>query len=198
MQQKIQQCLKLQDRLNSIIDPDWKSNRIPKDFYRAIWLECAEAVESLPWKWWKHTEPNWDNVKIEIVDIWHFILSLAILEEEDLSDFLDGLEDLYVYDDLTIYLFERIAESALLQDFESVLYFFGNLVKETISFEELYKTYVGKNLLNILRQELGYNDGTYNKIIDGKEDNEYLIELLNKYDDLNTIEEELRKILTRG
>ncbi|MCW1349087.1 dUTP diphosphatase, partial [Campylobacter jejuni] len=44
--------------------------------------ECAELIDSFAWKHWKNisSPTNWENVRIEIVDIWHFILSL-LLEE---------------------------------------------------------------------------------------------------------------------
>jgi hypothetical protein len=38
--------------------------------------------------------------------------------------------------------------------------------------------YIGKNALNIFRQNNGYKDGTYVKIWSDKEDNEYLTHFL--------------------
>jgi len=49
-------------------------------------------------------------------------------------------------------------------------------------FEELFKSYVGKNTLNFFRQDKGYKEGTYIKEWDGREDNEVLVEILNKLD----------------
>jgi len=49
LKEKINECLKLQDELNKKIDTNWKNIRTREDFFRAIWLECAESVESLPW-----------------------------------------------------------------------------------------------------------------------------------------------------
>jgi hypothetical protein len=51
-----------------------------------------------------------------------------------------------------------------------------------LSFDELYKTYIGKNVLNFFRQDHGYKEGSYIKIWNGKEDNEYLSEILAKLD----------------
>jgi len=50
------------------------------NFARAIYMECAELIDSYPWKHWKNTEDVVDtlNVKIEMIDILHFILSLGI------------------------------------------------------------------------------------------------------------------------
>jgi len=217
MIKEIQECLELQDKLNKRINENWRDIRKSEDFYRAIWLESAEAVESLPWKWWKKVEPNWDNVNIEIVDIWHFILSLVLKENVEMDNFYKGLnEDFkdsnidgylankyfeFKYTEnldkshLIIFLFERVAEYALREDIKSVLFWFGVLVKNSITFEKLFNLYIGKNLLNHLRQELGYKDGSYKKVINGMEDNEYLMKLLEETKDIKLIEEKLRKIL---
>lgn len=51
-----------------------------------------------------------------------------------------------------------------------------------LSLEDLYKKYIGKNVLNIFRQNHGYKDGSYIKIWNGLEDNEVLTSLLNDLD----------------
>ncbi len=51
-----------------------------------------------------------------------------------------------------------------------------------MTFEDLYSGYVGKNVLNFFRQDHGYQDGTYKKIWDGREDNEHLVELVAELD----------------
>jgi hypothetical protein len=40
-----------------------------------------------------------------------------------------------------------------------------------LNLEQLYRLYVGKNILNQFRQDHGYKDGSYIKIWDGLEDN---------------------------
>jgi hypothetical protein len=47
-----------------------------------------------------------------------------------------------------------------------------------MEFDELYRHYVGKNVLNFFRQDHGYKEGTYVKTWHGREDNEHLAELL--------------------
>lgn len=49
-------------------------------FRRCVYMECAELIDSFDWKHWKLGKNNFLNVKIELVDIWHFIMSL-LLEE---------------------------------------------------------------------------------------------------------------------
>lgn len=49
-------------------------------------------------------------------------------------------------------------------------------------FDELYEIYVGKNILNLFRQDNGYQDGTYQKNWGGREDNEHLADVLARLD----------------
>ena len=51
-----------------------------------------------------------------------------------------------------------------------------------LSLADLFTWYIGKNALNNARQALGYKAGTYQKIWDGKEDNVYLVEIINSAD----------------
>ena len=51
-----------------------------------------------------------------------------------------------------------------------------------LPFDELFRMYVGKNVLNFFRQDHGYKDGSYIKVWDGREDNEHLAEILPSLD----------------
>ena len=66
----------LQDSLNRNVHAAWRTQG--HQYYRAIWVECAELLDHFGWKWWKHQRPDLDQVKLEIVDIWHFGLSELI------------------------------------------------------------------------------------------------------------------------
>lgn len=68
---------RMQSGLNGFIDPQWLRNRSLDDWGLAITLEAAELIDSYPWKWWKnvHAQPDFKNVRIELVDILHFSLS---------------------------------------------------------------------------------------------------------------------------
>jgi len=48
-----------------------------------------------------------------------------------------------------------------------------------MSFDEVYRLYIGKNALNQFRQQHGYKEGTYKKVWNGKEDNVVMQEILN-------------------
>ena len=51
-----------------------------------------------------------------------------------------------------------------------------------MSADELYRQYVGKNVLNFFRQDKGYKEGTYIKVWQGREDNEHLVEVMDELD----------------
>jgi hypothetical protein len=46
--------------------------------------------------------------------------------------------------------------------------------------DELFRLYVGKNVLNHFRQDHGYKSGEYRKLWNGREDNAHLVELLDE------------------
>ena len=40
--------------------------------------EIAELVDSVPWKWWaKYQKFDEQNARVEVVDLFHFLVSLA-------------------------------------------------------------------------------------------------------------------------
>ena len=219
MKEKLIDMFQLQEDLNKKINDNWRQIRSKEDFARATWIECAELVDSLPWKWWKKQKPDMENVQIEVVDIWHFVMSYILLDYENpveavgsepVSLFIKGLnEDFrelnikgeYINHYLgetdsykrIIFLAERVAEGFLKQSLNEGVFFFGLLVKNTISFNQLYLLYIGKNVLNHIRQEKGYNSVDYKKVINGMEDNQYLFELIKNVKDRKDLEEKIRQ-----
>lgn len=48
------------------------------NYCRALGQELAELTDSVPWKWWaKYQEFDHQNAKVEVVDLFHFLVSLA-------------------------------------------------------------------------------------------------------------------------
>jgi dimeric dUTPase (all-alpha-NTP-PPase superfamily) len=48
------------------------------NYARALQQELAELVDSVPWKWWAHYQKfDEQNARVEIVDMMHFLISLA-------------------------------------------------------------------------------------------------------------------------
>lgn len=47
-------------------------------YSRALQQELAELVDSVPWKWWaKYQTFDEQNARVEVVDLFHFLVSLA-------------------------------------------------------------------------------------------------------------------------
>jgi dimeric dUTPase (all-alpha-NTP-PPase superfamily) len=48
------------------------------NYCRAMNQELAELTDSVPWKWWaKYQKYDKQNAKVEVVDLFHFLISLA-------------------------------------------------------------------------------------------------------------------------
>ncbi len=174
----VKKMMGIQDGVNEHTVAGWKTKNFA--WRRAIWLEAAEGVESSPWKWWKKGEFDYANIYIELVDKWHFALSLAVLdpdfdtvfaEEDNIAIFKwtkisDNKEKL-------IESIENIARAALTEG--SALLLLGMIAKSMAMFgmtrEGLIKLYLGKATLNKFRQDNGYKDGTYVKMWGDVEDN---------------------------
>ena len=69
--------LTLQSSMNAKVDPNWVTARYP--YLRAVAIEGAEAIEHHGWKWWKKQDKDLAQLQMELVDIWHFILSEILL-----------------------------------------------------------------------------------------------------------------------
>ncbi|WP_183457292.1 dUTP diphosphatase [Microbulbifer rhizosphaerae] len=183
MRQQLQVMLALQDEINTLVSDNWREQN--HAWYRAIWVESAELLDHYGWKWWKKQQPDLDQVKLELVDIWHFGLSLELQQgspeqvagrmqaefegrQKGPGDFRENLEA-FTLETLASRQFDLAGFTQLMADVE-------------LSFEELYRRYVGKNILNRFRQDHGYKDGSYVKNWAGREDNEHLAELAGQLD----------------
>jgi dimeric dUTPase (all-alpha-NTP-PPase superfamily) len=172
----------MQDLHNQQVHPQWRAQGY--DYYRAIWVECAELLDHFGWKWWKHQTPELDQVKLEIVDIWHFGLS-ELMRADQLTPAV--AEELLAADEAASPDGFRLAVEALAQQTLVTRSFavapFAELMRTLpLSYTELFDLYVGKNVLNSFRQDHGYKTGSYHKLWDGREDNEHLVEALAQLD----------------
>ena len=181
----------LQERHNLEIHPDWRTQGYA--YYRAVWVECAELLDHFGWKWWKRQDADLDQVRLEIVDIWHFGLSELLrkrsidLESQQVSsEVVDALMQLGTRqgEDFREAV-ERLAETSIAhKDFDAQA-FSAVLASLPMSLSQLHSLYIGKNLLNSFRQAHGYRDGSYVKVWQGREDNEHLMDILRDLDSLD-------------
>lgn len=190
--------LDLQDKMNIKVNPDWL--KAGYAYLRAAMIESVEAIEHHGWKWWKAQEKDLAQVQMELVDIWHFALSDIIISYQgDKQKASDSIErellsspDTITFDNQVF----RFQQQSLVENLElmaglcvakrfSVPLFITIAEQAGMSSEMLFEQYVGKNILNFFRQDHGYKDGSYQKIWDGREDNEHLVEVLaeNDYND---------------
>ena len=76
------------DLYKEIADPEIKRQRILQ-FELALRQESAEAIDSLNWKWWKKDNDDWDNIKIELVDMLHFWVSMCTVAGLDADEVIN-------------------------------------------------------------------------------------------------------------
>ncbi len=181
MKKQLLVMLEMQDAMNARVNPQWRS--AGNAWYRAIWTECAEMLDHYGWKWWKHQQPDLEQVQLELVDILHFAMSDYLLRDDDNQVVAARIEaelsQPNAGDDIRAAI-EVMAQSTIARkrmhfsDFATVM----NLIE--MDFDALYRSYVGKNVLNFFRQDHGYKDGSYIKVWQGREDNEHLVDVLNQ------------------
>ncbi|MFT5659164.1 MAG: dimeric dUTPase (all-alpha-NTP-PPase superfamily) [Gammaproteobacteria bacterium] len=183
MKNKLHTMLEMQDSMNSRVNADWRLAK--SEWYRAIWTECAEMLEHYGWKWWKHQQPDLDQVRLELVDIFHFAMSDYLLRETNsdavVERIVNELSMPGCETDIPCAI-EAMAHSTIANQSMSFSHFANVMQLIDMDFDQLYRLYVGKNVLNFFRQDNGYKDGSYIKIWNGLEDNEQLTELLNDLD----------------
>lgn len=207
---QIFQMLQLQQQLNDATNGiDWekgitKNGKII-DWRRCIYLEAAELVESYPWKHWKNidAQPDYENIKIELVDIWHFVMSEALrcYKIDNLGSIealaqniqaMDAYQTLYEGSQEEL---DSYAQIALVEGMIKTLFCNNDIDQLTASFLDLsaklglnlstlYALYIGKNILNKFRQDHGYKEGSYIKEWHGVEDNVVMQQLLNQHADI--------------
>lgn len=197
----IKQMFKLQEQLNNKTNGIQWTDGITKEgrhilWHRCIYMEAAEAIDSFNWKHWKDidAQPDWDNAKVELVDIWHFIMSEGIhIGDRGYAEAFNNIspEKERNADALIEVLEKLLAASAQAvvdksnNTFHQVVgLFFEALTLIGMDVAELYKRYIVKNQLNIFRQNHGYKQGNYIKIWGAVEDNVAAFKIMEKHPDL--------------
>lgn len=183
MKDQLLVMLEMQDAMNARVNPDWR--QAGNAWYRAIWTECAEMLDHYGWKWWKHQQPDLEQVRLELVDILHFAMSDYLLQDSDNTAVAARIEaelsDPRQCDDIRGAI-EIMAQSTISQQSMHFSDFANIMTLIEMDFDQLYRIYVGKNVLNFFRQDHGYKDGSYIKIWADREDNEHLVEVLGNLD----------------
>jgi dimeric dUTPase (all-alpha-NTP-PPase superfamily) len=96
---KVIKMFQLQEKFNVAVNPEWRDDENRCDM-TAIAVEGAELISHVGFKWWKHEESNIEQAQMELVDIWHFLMSdiLRCLNQkfaEDPNSAIDELHGFY-------------------------------------------------------------------------------------------------------
>ncbi|MET1254548.1 dUTP diphosphatase [Aliikangiella maris] len=186
-QQQLVTMLTMQDSMNQKVHPKWLKQNF--QWYRAIWIECAEMLDHYGWKWWKHQSPDMEQVKLELVDIFHFGLSCRLSDSDDYQQIAETLDyefsDIRHADEFRTTLEDLALNTLQTKSFNAQI-FAGCMQQINMPFDELFTSYIGKNILNRFRQDHGYKEGHYQKVWDNKEDNEHLIDVIQSLDSSST------------
>jgi len=205
---KLEEMFLLQKELNdSTNGKNWElgQNKFGKDinWLRCIHMEVAELIESTPWKHWKNinAEPDMNNIHVELVDIWHFLMSY-ILQETNVPRAVSLVNTHCIYEAIEdvdvkpmVKEAEKLSYIALaietgnMPSFSGIERFIDQFFRcckiSGLSFTWLQKLYIGKNCLNKFRQDHGYKEGTYIKIWNGDEDNVIMVSILEEYESID-------------
>jgi len=200
MQQKImnqiEQMFTLQKQLNDETNGEIWLTGITREnrkisWYRGIYMEVAEAIDSFNWKHWKNIndQPDWDNIRVELVDIWHFVMSESIrIGDQDYANKFLKLQPEGGFDvDILVGSLEEMLSLSVASsinpktnNIRKIIDLFFTIISHLdIDIENLYKRYVVKNQLNTFRQQNGYKDGSYIKNWGGVEDNVVAFEIID-------------------
>ncbi len=183
MQQQLLTMLQLQDDMNTKVHPQWREQGFA--WHRAIWVELAEMLDHYGWKWWKHQSPDLEQVHLELIDIFHFGLSARLVSgqavEQIAAEIESDLAQVEAQETFAETVEAMVAATLATKNFD-VKTFAGLMQLTDLSFDELFRHYVGKNVLNFFRQDHGYKTGEYIKIWNGREDNEVLMDVLKATD----------------
>jgi len=99
MADKLEEIFKLQGELNKRIGidtlhvPEGKKPEWILNYCRALSQEIAELTDSVPWKWWaKYQTFDKQNARVEVADMFHFLISLAQVLDMSAQDVFNAYQ----------------------------------------------------------------------------------------------------------
>ena len=94
---KLEEIFRLQEALNRRIGVDTHNMTDEQrqqwvlNYCRAMTQELAELTDSVPWKWWaKYQKFDKQNARVEVIDLLHFLISIAQVLQMTPDDFYDA------------------------------------------------------------------------------------------------------------
>jgi len=161
MKEKFEKIYQMQTELN---EKSKRSSRIEPNWGRCVRQEVAEAIDCFPWKHWKDVDSEIDtlNYFIELVDIYHFIVSayiddfpIILLEGNDSESYR---REAFVTNSIAIYNImnkyppkREPAIEELLRNIEDIIqYTFRKYESDEISFENIDDIMKEQHRINLL------------------------------------------------
>lgn len=75
---RMQRALNQRIGVNTDAMTEEEKTRWLLNYCRAMQQELAELTDSVPWKWWaKYQKFDEQNARVEVVDLFHFLISAA-------------------------------------------------------------------------------------------------------------------------
>ena len=159
----ILEMAKMQEKLDVALLEKGVALGLIEDFDRertmfALIDELGELVHELKgqWCWWKATQKPVDRNKVleELVDCWHFGLSLDNHNERDLKNFNEWIQlplcDCHVLKKIHSSIYFALRDELVTPELYKLTYALG------FTMEEVYNGYIAKNKENYARIERGY------------------------------------------
>src|SRR6266567_5590798 len=94
---KLDELFRLQQQLNQRIGVDTDRVTEPErqqwllNYCRAMSQEVAELTDCVPWKWWaKYQKFDRQNARVEVIDLFHFLISAAQVLELGVDDIFEA------------------------------------------------------------------------------------------------------------
>lgn len=181
------EMLEMQDGINKTAHPEWRLQGF--NWKRVIWIECAEMMDAIGWRWWKQQRFHRDHVAMKLVGIWHLIMSWALEDEGHARvltrscvrhcEYVPGVsQDLEFLRGHT----ESMADFALISNFKNTIESFFMATANhhvQLGFDELYRLYISKNVMTFFRQDHGFGRGSYRMLwSDQRTDTAHLAEVV--------------------
>jgi dimeric dUTPase (all-alpha-NTP-PPase superfamily) len=177
--------VKLQHKFNEETIKNYLDKNL--NWNSAIIAESGELLDSLGYKWWKKVVPDMENVKVEAIDLLHFVISDYLQKNYNDNKFymirtIDNFRMSFLDKgfNLSFSLEQQVNQLNLnsIGRFITMKQIFNHL---NMSNDDVYIAYIVKNCLNKFRQNNGYKDGSYIKYWNGKEDNVIAYEIANEW-----------------
>ncbi len=93
LKDKVGQDLNMQSIITSVVKNKLNVNELPNEwlmnYSKAIKEELIELDEELLWKWWSKDEIDIQNVRVELIDILHFLISAMMCAGLDAEKVFD-------------------------------------------------------------------------------------------------------------